>query len=305
MKSISESVKAENKHVTAPVLILILSLFFIGGCKRENSHLIKMVSVPELEYISNKSVGKDSIQKTRISLESFFVSNEITNKEFREFTDWVKNNPDQNLVRSKELWMGKDEITGKTRVYTVPVIVSMTDLLPHLIDSSAMYKLNKNLKNYFTDKTYDDYPVVGVSKNAAEYYCNWLTSFEFVYSTKGHGKNKQYIAGGPETNFRLPLELEWDYISNQPIKGTVTGDNKIRKVDSGSQNRWGISHLSDNVSEWVVPSADTLAVSRGGSWRTRSGIVDRQIYNQDSCNGYTGFRIVRTFTPVKVNYAKK
>ena len=41
--------------------------------------------------------------------------------------------------------------------------------------------------------------------------------------------------------------------------------------------------------------------SRGGSWRTKSNISDRQIIDPDSCNGYTGFRIVRTYKPIEIN----
>jgi formylglycine-generating enzyme required for sulfatase activity len=136
-----------------------------------------MVAVPSLELLSDKSIGKDSSQKVQISLESFYISNEITNKEYREFTDWVKNNPEQILSRTKEIKGSKNEF-GKTRVWTVPVLIGMVELLPKVIDSSALYKLDKRYKNYFTDEKYDDYPVVGVSRNNVEYFCCWKTNFD-------------------------------------------------------------------------------------------------------------------------------
>lgn len=52
---------------------------------------------------------------------------------------------------------------------------------------------------------------------------------------------------------------------------------------------------------WVVSPDDSSAISRGGSWRTISNISERQIIDPDSCNGYTGFRIVRTYKPIEIN----
>jgi formylglycine-generating enzyme required for sulfatase activity len=275
-------------------------LCLLIACDNEKTQPIRMVSVPKLEFISDKTIGKDASQKIQISLESFYISDEITNKEYREFTDWVKNNPEQILARSKEIIGSKNEF-GRTRVWTVPVIIGMSDLLPKAIDSLALYKLDKKYKNYFTDEKYDDYPVVGVSRNNAEYFCYWKTNFEVKWEKVGHGKSKLYVSRGPETHFRLPIEIEWEYVAKQPLKTRQSNDHIISKVDGGSTNKWGISHLIDNVSEWVNSPDDTLAIYRGGSWRTNSNISDRQWIHPDSSNGYTGFRIVRTYTPIEIN----
>lgn len=281
-------------------VIQVFLVYLISGCKNEKTQPIEMVAVPSLEFLSDRSVGKDSLQNIQISLESFYISNEITNKEYREFTDWIKNNPEQILSRTKEIIGSKNEF-GKIRVWTVPVLIRMTELLPKVIDSTALYKLDKSYKNYFTDKKYDGYPVVGVSRNSAEYFCYWKTNFEVVWKKVGSGKSKFYVSRGPETHFRLPQEIEWEYVAKQPLKKKMSNDHSIRKVDEGNTNKWGLSHLADNVSEWVMSSDDTLAISRGGSWRTISDISDRQSMDPDSSNGYTGFRIVRTYTPIEIN----
>ena len=281
-------------------LILVFLVLILLGCKHEKTQPIEMIAVPSLELLSDKSVGKDSSQKIQISLESFYISNEIMNKEYREFTDWVKNNPDQMLARSKEIKGSQNEF-GKTRVWPMLVFIGMAELLPKVIDSSALYKLDKRYKNYFIDKKYDDYPVVGVSRNNAEYFCFWKTNFENVTKVKGHGKSKGYLIYGPETHFRLPLEIEWEYIAKKPPKRRQSNDNLIRKVYEGNLNKWGISHINDNVSEWVISPDDTLAISRGGSWKTKNDISERQIIDPDSSNGYTGFRIARTYTPININ----
>jgi formylglycine-generating enzyme required for sulfatase activity len=290
----------EAKVNNMPTLVLVFLAFLIPACKNEKTQPIEMVAVPSLELLSDKSIGKDSSQKVQISLESFYISNEITNKEYREFTDWVKNNPDQILSRTKEIKGSRKEF-GKTRVWTVPVLIGMDELLPKVIDSFALYKLNKRYKNYFTEEKYDDYPVVGVSRNNAEYFCCWKTNFEWVWKKEGHGKSKIYLGRGPETLFRLPQEIEWEYVAKQPLKKSMSNDHSIHKIDEGNKNKWGISHLADNVSEWVMSSDDTLAISRGGSWRTNCNISDRGRMDPDSSNGYTGFRIVRTYKPIEIN----
>lgn len=275
-------------------------LFLLFSCNNEKTQPIRMVSVPKLEFISEKTRENDASQKVQVSLESFYISDEITNKEYREFTDWVKNNPDKVLSRIKDI-IGSTNEFGRTRVWHVPVIISMSDLLPNVIDSSALYKLDKKYKNYFTDEKYDDYPVVGVSKNNAEYFCYWKTNFEVKWEKVGHGKSKLYVSRGPETRFRLPLEIEWEYVAKQPLKARQRTDQIIRKVDEGSINKWGISHLIDNVSEWVIMPDDTMAIARGGSWSSKINYSDRQRMDPDSSNGYTGFRIVRTYTPIEIN----
>jgi formylglycine-generating enzyme required for sulfatase activity len=275
-------------------------LFMLFACGNKKTQPIRMVSVPKLELISDRTVGRDSSQSIQISLESFYISDEITNKEYREFTDWVKNNPEEILSKTKEIIGSKNEF-GKTKVWTIPVFITMTDLLPNVIDSSALYKLDRNYKNYFTDIKYDDYPVVGVSRTNAAYFCDWKTNFELVTEKVGKGKSKFYITRGPKTKFRLPLEIEWEYVAKQPLKSKLSSNHSIKKVYEGSTNKWGISHLIDNVSEWVISPNDTLAIYRGGSWRTNTNISVRQWMHPDSSNGYTGFRIVRTYTPIEIN----
>jgi formylglycine-generating enzyme required for sulfatase activity len=290
----------ETKVKYMPILVLAFLAFLLQSCKNEKTQPIEMVAVPSLELLSDKSVGTDSSQKIKISLESFYISNEITNKEYREFTDWVKNNPDQILARTKEIKGSKNEF-GKTRIWTIPIFIGMEELLPKVIDSSALYKLDKKYKNYFTDEKYNDYPVVGVSRNSAEYFCYWKTNFENVTEKVGHGKSKVYIMRGPETKFRLPVEIEWEYVAKQPLKHKLSNDKSLRQVFEGNINKWGLSHMYDNVAEWVVAPDDSSAISRGVSWRTIGNISARQIINPDSSNGFTGFRIVRTYKPIEIN----
>jgi len=298
-----------KKSVTIKSFIFLIIL--LHACKEKNPQPPSMISVPQFEFIS-KSTINDSTRNINISLDAFYISNEITNKEYREFTEWAKNNPDEILSKPKEIIVKKNPEPGKTKVWTIPYWVKMSDLLPTLIDSNAMYKIDKRFKDYFTDEKYNDYPVVGVSKSAAEYYCVWLINLErqTIVLRKGQTipngmrvKNKTYITTSPSYGYyRIPRVMEWEYVAKQPYRRVPVNDHKLHKVSEGSSNRWGISHLHDNVSEWVTDPADTLAVFMGDNWlnNTKSPYSLLHMY-PDSSSGYIGFRIARTYKPEEIN----
>lgn len=298
-----------QKSLTTKNLIFLIIL--IQGCKEKTYQPPSMISVPQFEFVSKTTIN-DSTGNINISLDAFYISNEITNKEYREFTDWVKNHPEEILSKPKEVIFTKNPEPGKTRVWTVPNWVSMSDLLPSLIDSNAMYKLYKRFKNYFTDEKYDDYPVVGVSKNAAEYFCAWLMRLEqkTIVLRKGQKapngmrvNNKSWIVTSPSYGYyRVPLIMEWEYVAKQPYRKVPINDHKLHKVTEGSSNRWGISHLHDNVSEWLIVPDDSLAWFKGDNCLTDNKTSYRLPMHPDSSKGFIGFRIARTYKPEEINY---
>jgi formylglycine-generating enzyme required for sulfatase activity len=289
-------------------------LFMFQACTVKQPQPPNMISVPQFEFIS-KSTINDSTRNIKVSLDAFYISNEITNKEYREFTDWAKEHPDETLVKTKEIIIKKNPEPGKTRVWTVPVLITMRELLPKLIDSNAMYKVDRRIKNYFTDEKYNDYPVVGVSKNAAEFYCNWLLNLEtkVIVLHKGQTapngmrvKEKSIMAISPSYGYyRIPLEIEWDYVAKQPYERELANDHMLHKVNEGNPDRWGILHLHDNVSEWATDPNDSLALCKGDNWKTEDKSLNLLRMNVDSSRGYIGFRIVRTYKPEEINIKQK
>ena len=292
--------------IESQVFLLILLL----GCNEKKAQPPNMISVPQFEFISKTTIN-DSTGNISLSLDAFYISNEITNREYREFTDWAKDHPEEILAKPKEIIIKKNPEPGKTRVWTIPYWVKMSELLPYLIDSNAMYKLDKRLKNYFTDEKYNDYPVVGVSKNAAEFYCTWLLRLEqkTIVLRKGQKtpsgmrvQNKTWITTSPSYGYyRIPLEMEWRYIAKQPYERGFENDHKLHKVNEGTSNRWGILHLHDNVSEWVTVPDDTLAIYRGDNWLINKKPAYSLPMHPDSSSGIIGFRIARTYKPEKIN----
>jgi len=301
-----------KKSLTVKSLILLMILTY--ACNEKKPQPPGMISVPQFEFVS-KSTINDSTKNVNISLDAFYISNEITNKEYREFTDWAKNNPEEILSKPKEIIFKKNPEPGKTKVWTIPDWRKMSDLLPKLIDSNALYKLDKRFRNYFTDEKYNDYPVVGVSKNAAKYYCAWLIGLEYktIVLRKGQispngmqVQSKYILMTGPGYGYyRIPLQIEWEYVSKQPYQRKFINDHELHKVTEGIPNRWGILHLQDNVSEWISIPDDTLAVCQGDNWLTKENSPSILRLPPDSSKGYIGFRIARTYKPEEINKPNK
>lgn len=161
----------------------------------------------------------------------------------------------------------------------------------------------------------DDRPVINVSWDDAQAYCEWLQS-----------------QGG--RLFRLPTEAEWEYACrgkttglfnyvNPPefaseganLAGTVGSDAflKTAPVNSFEPNAFGLFDMHGNVAEWCAdwyapdyyensppqdpqgPETGTYRVHRGGSFaqepdNARSS--DRNGLRQDGLDEFVGFRVV-------------
>jgi murein DD-endopeptidase MepM/ murein hydrolase activator NlpD len=290
--------KSKSSTISSNLRILVIislmsAFFFILSCKSSKPQLVKMSFIPAGTYVGQAIGYFDSSRFVSISLEAFLMSNEITNRQFREFINWAKKNPDDSIYPVKfELGTITDNKTGKKEDTwlrkVTPICISR--ILNELIDQDALTKLDSKYKNYFTDKKYDDYPVVGVSKKAAEYYCIWKTDKENAL--------RKESGLPPNHAYRLPLEQEWNYVAKQPLEN-INSNNKtlLQKSSEGIANSLGLTHFDDNVSEWVASSTrETNGIVRGGSWKTNNNISDRKVCDPNYKDGTVGFRIVQSYS---------
>lgn len=126
------------------------------------------------------------------------------------------------------------------------------------------------MRNYFSHPGYANYPVVGVSWEAATAFCKWRT----IYLRKSiRDKNIQI------EEYRLPTEAEWEmaarnansdnkypweadattsesgcYNANfKPGEGAYASDNHLipAKVGSFKPNNYGLFDMAGNVAEWT------------------------------------------------------
>jgi formylglycine-generating enzyme required for sulfatase activity len=255
------------------------------------------VSKPKgMEFVPQGSfqmkIAKISETKlTNVSVGAFWMSNEITNAEFREFVDWANKNPNEKLYKttySSEVVSDPKKGTMKDTIIVRILPIEVSKFSSKMIDPLCLEKVNAEYKDYFSNKKYNDYPVVGVSFVMADYYCLWKTMMV----------NKQMKEKGlPNIHaYRIPLETEWEYVAQQHVsKGTTTSlASTIQKVNNGTKNEWGLFHLDNNVSEWVSPG-----IVRGGSWKSENSISARQILDVSSQEPYIGFRIVQSYVTVQ------
>lgn len=125
------------------------------------------------------------------------------------------------------------------------------------------------MKLYFSNPAYDDYPVVGVTWEQANAFCNWRTDF-LLRGLGGAAKQIQ--------RYRLPTEIEWEfaargkegnpfpweskevksdkgcyYANFKPDRGDYTGDGSLITSKAGifSANSNGLFDMAGNVAEWT------------------------------------------------------
>ncbi len=158
--------------------------------------------------------------------------------------------------------------------------------------------------------TEDNHPVIHVSWNDAEAYCEWLskesgktyrlpTQAEFEYAARGGYKSKAYrYSGSNDIN-----NVAW-YSDNSGGKTHIVGQK--------AANELGVYDMSGNVSEWCSdwyrdsyysspvnnpqgPSSGSNRVLRGGNWLSIEQVCRVSYRGSDFPNrraGTIGFRLV-------------
>ena len=169
------------------------------------------------------------------------------------------------------------------------------------------YSYNEPMHNdYFWHDAYGDYPVVGVSWEQAQAFCQWRTINKNTYKKS---KGKQFV-----NSFRLPSEAEWEYAARgglqgasypwggpytkndrgcfmanfKPLRGNYSADKALYTVeaDEFEPNNYNLYNMAGNVAEWTMSSYNSSSydftnslnpsfndksnvrkVVRGGSWK--------------------------------------
>ena len=159
---------------------------------------------------------------------------------------------------------------------------------------------------YFWHEAYGDYPVVGVTHEQAQAFCQWRTLLKNSYKKE---KGEDFV-----NDFRLPNEAEWEYAARgglqgaaypwggpytkndrgcfmanfKPLRGNYVADQALYTVEAKSYepNDYNLYNMAGNVAEWtdssyyassyefassinpnVTDSTNKNKVVRGGSWK--------------------------------------
>lgn len=257
------------KRKISIVLVLILGIFLSAFTKKGNE--VKLPKeLKDLKVVTHIPSGKLKEKE----IESFYIfTNEVTNIDYREFIHWNKmNNKSNNL---EEL----------------------------IVDSSLWNKVSIDGNRYYSNEyhKWSNYPVVNISKEAANEYCKWLskiwnekqneykvefrlpTKEEWEYAALGGLKKLKYPGGGPETK-----NAQNNYVAQFKAFGLKIGP---AKVGSFSPNNYGLYDLSGNVAEMVSEN-----IVKGGNWNSLSEEITIQSEGKYEKSPYVGFRPVMVFT---------
>jgi formylglycine-generating enzyme required for sulfatase activity len=200
-------------------------------------------------------------------------------------------------------WMSQTEVSVKQ--YNEYLESVKNDSVAHFYET-ALPDINKTpFKDYFLNKRYSDFPVVGISLQQAMNYCKWMTNTENL-KLKGKGKP-------PVQDYRIPSEVEWVYASfggKNPGETPVPKITELSKVSVNKPNEWGLYNMSSNVSEWTYTSFDPAKymivlqnspdsnanniIAKGENYKN-SLINDKLILNGADSYDYVGFRYVRSY----------
>lgn len=178
------------------------------------------------------------------------------------------------------------------------------------------------VKYYFSHPAFDNYPVVGVSYEAAVAFCEWKTrkfqghvalngskpdestytfrlptEAEWMAVARGEAKNDAWIAGG----YAYPRDHKGRFLFNHRLgegdyAGVLGGDPKdyegymiTAPVRSFPRTSNGVYNIAGNVSEMV----SERGVAKGGNWTTLAEectIESKQSYGTST--SWLGFRYV-------------
>ncbi|MDX1651643.1 MAG: SUMF1/EgtB/PvdO family nonheme iron enzyme [Brumimicrobium sp.] len=281
-------------------LLVFISLFLFGLAVKEPN--LPKPFKKQFKFIPS---GLVVLEVDTFSVQSFYMLNhEVTNKEYSVFLQEVK--------------------TEKPEIYN-KVLVDSTLWRVHM--KKGYFEPME--KVYHSHPAYADYPVVNITKEAAELYCEWLGEkinrdladgqkikvrlpyrAEFVRAGSGDKHGSIYAWGdhfmrNPNGEFRANFILKPQSTIGRDEEGnavfkelvytnTVSSDYFLTAPSvSYSSNEFGIYNLNGNVAEWLI---DTDNRSAGGSWYDYGYDIRLQsLRDYGKAAPQVGFRPVFTF----------
>jgi len=294
-----KSVESNSRLISG---LLIMSIIFVGGCglfggggggdegnlvgvpNREGFRMIVpfgMVYVPAGTFHmgqADQDVPASNISfNKQVTLGSFFMDDtEITNNEYRQFVfyftiDGNTSLPGSVAAEAAVQTVSLDEFMEK---YYPDTMVFVKDFAHHYGDPLMEY--------YWSHPAFDDFPVVGVDWESANFFCQWRSAYLNDYRVN-------VLNEFAMPKFRLPTEAEWEYAARggrdlakypwgnpyirnakgcmlanfKPGRGNYYDDGfaYTSPIQSYFANDYGIYDVSGNVSEWVLDDFNAAAVA--------------------------------------------
>src|SRR6056297_666795 len=277
------------------ILLALLTLLLISGKK-------DFYKVPkDFAFIP---MGTTTYNGKTISVDAFIMQKtEVTNKQYREFLNSLKNNKELEKLKIAQIDTVKWRQDGK---YNEPYV-----------------------NFYHKHPAYDNYPVVNITREAAELYCEWLsqkwekendqnvkfrlpTEYEWIYAAKAGTNNKFPWEENSLINKKGEPMCNYKHIEQYKIREYKDGKIKIfneelakeksvktilAPVDSYEANEFELYNMSGNAAEMVAEKN----VIKGGSWNSTGYYMmiesESEYTEEDIPSPYVGFRVIYTIMP--------
>jgi formylglycine-generating enzyme len=212
-------------------------------------------------------------------------------------TSYVENGVIINRTIKRKLTTRKDLIS--TRIVNV-----YPDTIMWLRDFQYSYN-DPKMKMYFSAPGYSNYPVVGVTWEQAQAFCQWRTQqFNSVHALEGQ-------------DYRLPTEAEWEYAARggrklmlypwggnyvrdskgsylanfKPMRGSYNDDDGTTTMEVARfpPNDFGLFDMAGNVAEWTSSafneSSNTLVSDMNPSFQYNAKNDDPDVLKRKVVKG--------------------
>lgn len=291
-----------------PVILIVLSSVTQTDKKPSLKKANKVLS----NFCAFIPSGNALVENDTLSVSSFYMSKtEITNFQYLEF-----------------LWHLKE--SGDEEAYRIAVVDSLKWRTVGIHSG-----FDTMLEYYHKHPAYRDYPVVNISREAAELYCEWLSAMydsisggelqlkfriptraEWIRAARGDRHRATYSWKGPfvmnengllQANFirngaecirRNPETGKLEYISTNYYfeEPDNLSSFVIAPAESYWPNQFGLFNMNGNVSE-MISDGDFVV---GGDWLSPGyDIRNESIRDFKEPSPTSGFRVVATFMEKK------
>lgn len=268
----------------------------IAANHKQKKQMMKALEKMDKKVYSFIPSGSFEYEGQKISTQAFYMQRtEVTNLEYRTFLfDLLIQGRKEEFLKAKPDQAMWTKLFGET---------------------------NKPMEElYFSHASYNDYPVVNVSREGAELYCKWLSKelYNFVDEKKKAMLNDirlpyrvEWVKAASAEGQQLPYPWDGQFLRNskgcflanhKPTDSTYFDDGGFFtvKVNSYTVNQYGLYNMSGNVSEMVYDDIQTKSPgTAGGGWM--SSAEEIKILGPDPHKGLTeahpnvGFRVVMTY----------
>lgn len=250
-----------------------------------------MILVPSGSFMSGE-VDQDIVnmgdQNKRTTISAFFMdATEVTNEQYRKFlntlSERLKNPPTPVAGIDPTAPLAVAQLKDQYDEMLTEEFIKTLQPDPNVWRNDFSNNMaDVYLEGYFERPAYDNYPVVGITWEAAKYYAIWQTKYLNEY--RGKKDLPAY------SNFSLPSAAQWEYaarggkqLAKYPWGGPYIRDHegKLRAnfkagkgnysegghsytspVNAFPANDYGLYDMAGNVAEWTLDAHNPAAIAR-------------------------------------------